>query len=63
MSKEAHDVGSSRSDDCRFNNCVRCENPTQCGKCGWNPRVFQERKTALRAEWRRQEMIKEAKAK
>ena len=33
---------------CKFNKCVLCENHTECGKCGWSPEVFEERKRKQR---------------
>ncbi len=64
MNDKFNDISSPRPDDCTFNSGVCCEKPFQCGKCGWNPRVFQQRSKALREKLRKQKIIiQEAKKK
>lgn len=46
-----HDEKQTRPDrSCRYNDHVRCEDvrTRQCGTCGWNPKVQQDRKRQRR---------------
>ena len=46
---QARDFESS-PDDCDFNAGVRCDSVGECGKCGWNPDVAQERSIRILAK-------------
>lgn len=35
-------------DSCIFNEVIICDDPTMCGKCGWNPKVSEQRIQRMR---------------
>ena len=33
----------TKAPDCQYNRMLECEPPRQCWRCGWNPKVMNER--------------------